>query len=81
MSCRVIGRRVEHFMMDQLINFSLEKGINTIIGKFIETERNEVVRNLYKDLGFTKINKNNKIIEWKINPKEYLIKNPPIKTV
>lgn len=53
LSCRVIGRQVEHrFLRDVAATLKLQ-GITTIIGEYVETPKNVPVKNLYPELGFT----------------------------
>ena len=55
MSCRVLKRDMEFAMMDELVRVCREKGIDTIKGAYLKTEKNSMVKNLYEDFGFTKI--------------------------
>ena len=55
MSCRVLKRDMEFAMMDELVRICREKGIDTIKGAYLKTEKNSMVKNLYEDFGFTKI--------------------------
>ena len=55
MSCRVLKRDMEFAMMDQLVKKALEKGIKTIKGYYYPTPKNNMVREFYKLMGFTKV--------------------------
>jgi FkbH-like protein len=55
MSCRVIGRRVENMVLQEILNVARERGITQITGKFIPTERNKLVVDHYAKLGFIKM--------------------------
>jgi FkbH-like protein len=52
MSCRVLGRKVEHTVLQFLLEVAAERGIRRIIGQYIPTERNGLVRDHYSKLGF-----------------------------
>jgi FkbH-like protein len=52
MSCRVIGRRVEHAMIEHAIRELRESGCRKLIGEMIPTAKNGMVATLYPDLGF-----------------------------
>ena len=52
MSCRVLGRRVEHFMFDRLCDAAREAGITSIVGVYRPTARNAQVADLFTRLGF-----------------------------
>ena len=52
MSCRVLKRRVEESVLDYLTREAMRCGVKTLVGKYIETSKNRIVINHYKDLGF-----------------------------
>ena len=52
MSCRVLKRTMEHFVMDTLIEAAHDNGCNRIAGRFIPTPKNTLVADLYPQLGF-----------------------------
>jgi FkbH-like protein len=53
MSCRILGRRVEHVMLTMIAERAGAAGARRLIGHYRPTPRNAIVRNLYSDLGFT----------------------------
>ena len=57
MSCRVIERGVEEFVLNSLIDFGLKKKYDGLFGEYIETKKNVLVKDLFVKLGFTKIKK------------------------
>jgi FkbH-like protein len=52
MSCRVLGRQVEHAVLDVLADAARAAGYRTLIGEFRPTERNGMVAEHYPRLGF-----------------------------
>jgi FkbH-like protein len=52
MSCRVLKRGMENFTLNYICLLAIEKGFTTIIGEYIPTKKNEIVRNHYQELGF-----------------------------
>ncbi|HXV25099.1 MAG TPA: HAD-IIIC family phosphatase [Alphaproteobacteria bacterium] len=52
MSCRVLGRRIEHAMRDALIAFARNAGAIAILGHYRPTERNGLVKQHFMTLGF-----------------------------
>lgn len=52
MSCRVLRRDVEKFMMDCLIEGARAAGIRKIQGRYVRTEKNGQVADLFPSLGF-----------------------------
>jgi len=58
MSCRVIGRGVEHKMFDALVQEARKIRRKRIIGEYRPTSRNGIVKDLYANLGFTSLGDN-----------------------
>jgi FkbH-like protein len=54
MSCRVLKRGMENFVMNTIVDFAKNNGFTFIIGEYIPTVKNEMVKNHYLDLGFKK---------------------------
>jgi len=55
MSCRVLGRRLEEFMFAQLLDAARSKGLRRLVGRYVPTAKNAMVRDLYPRLGFTAV--------------------------
>lgn len=55
MSCRVIGRGMERFMMKTLQEAALKSGIRGLRGIYVPSEKNSLVAGLYPELGFRKL--------------------------
>jgi FkbH-like protein len=55
MSCRVLGRRVEHMILRELLDHARAAGIEKLLGTYRPTEKNKLVIDHYSKLGFTKI--------------------------
>jgi FkbH-like protein len=55
MSCRVLKRGVESFLLNHLCEEGKARGLKSIRGEYIPTARNELVRNHYGELGFHKV--------------------------
>ena len=53
MSCRVLGRRVENVVLQELIEHARSQGLQTIVGRYIPTDRNALVKDHYSKLGFS----------------------------
>lgn len=66
MSCRVLKRTMENFIINELVSYARENNFEKIIGEYIPTKKNEIVKNLYKELGF----KYKKGL-WILNVKDY----------
>ena len=55
MSCRVLGRCVEQAVLSEILFRARASGITTVEGVYIPTDRNEMVREHYGKLGFTRV--------------------------
>ena len=55
MSCRVLKRDMEFAMMDQLVLRAKEEGLSKIMGYYYPTAKNNMVRDFYERMGFTKV--------------------------
>jgi FkbH-like protein len=53
MSCRVLGRNVEHMVLRETLSAARARGIGRLIGIYRPTDRNAMVRDHYQKLGFT----------------------------
>ena len=55
MSCRVLRRDVDKFMMDCVVEAAKAAGVTRIRGHYVRTEKNTQVANLYPGLGFSTV--------------------------
>ena len=55
MSCRVLGRKVEHMTLREILEHARAAGIAQIRGIYRPTERNQLVLDHYAKLGFSKV--------------------------
>jgi FkbH-like protein len=55
MSCRVLKRGVEQFLLNDICGLAQKQGLKTVRGKYIPTAKNALVRDHYANLGFTKV--------------------------
>ena len=55
MSCRVIGRTAEHFLLGAVLEECRALGYRRLIGEYIPTKKNALVASFYHDLGFHKL--------------------------
>ncbi|UPT70067.1 MAG: HAD-IIIC family phosphatase [Flavobacterium sp. JAD_PAG50586_2] len=52
MSCRVLKRGMEQFILNSIVDFAKENEFKSIIGEYIMTPKNEIVKDHYENLGF-----------------------------
>ena len=80
MSCRVIGRRVENMVLQEMLNAARERGVQLITGKFIPTDRNKLVIDHYSKLGFTKVDeKSDGTTAWSLDVKTAQVRGAPMR--
>lgn len=53
MSCRVLKRGMENFVLNTIVAKAREAGAKFVKGEYIPTAKNAMVKDHYKDLGFT----------------------------
>jgi FkbH-like protein len=63
MSCRVLKRGMEHFTLNTIVAIAKELNYNKIIGEYIPTKKNGLVKDHYQKLGFTEKNNN----QWELD--------------
>ncbi len=67
MSCRVLGRKVEHMVLREILERARDTGIRKLIGTYRPTDRNKLVIDHYAKLGFTKIEEEEtEITRWEL---------------
>ncbi len=55
MSCRVLKRNVEEFVLNEVVHIATQNNCNKILGEFIPTPKNELVKDHYRKLGFSEV--------------------------
>lgn len=55
MSCRVLGRYAENWILSEILSVAKKKKINKIIAEFIPTKKNDVAKNFLIENNFKKI--------------------------
>jgi FkbH-like protein len=78
MSCRVLKRKVEYAILNKLVEEARRCGILALIGTYIPTKRNEIVRELFADLGFVRISSEEGVDSWRLAIESYVPFDVPI---
>lgn len=52
MSCRVLGRQVEHMVLQEILHHARAAGVRRLVGEWRPSGRNDMVRDHYGKLGF-----------------------------
>lgn len=55
MSCRVLKRGMENFTLNTLVEYARQNGIRKIVGEYLPTAKNGMVKEHYPNLGFETI--------------------------
>jgi predicted enzyme involved in methoxymalonyl-ACP biosynthesis len=81
MSCRVIGRTLERTVVAHLVDEARRRGLTTIRGTYLPTDRNALVAGLYGDLGFDRTGQDGEITTWMLDvpnetPRNEFIEEP-----
>jgi predicted enzyme involved in methoxymalonyl-ACP biosynthesis len=77
MSCRVFGRQLENEAMNIAVETVSSRGVRLLRAEYIPTERNGVVRNLFRDLGFTAVpgSHKNRATTWILPVADYVARS------
>lgn len=81
MSCRVLGRRVELAALQDIVKSAKENGANKLVGTYVPTVRNIIVKDHYKKLGFTKISGIEEVEIWELDIESYKLTDVPMSFV
>ena len=71
LSCRIIGRKIELFFLNAVINDLIKKKTNVLKSMYIKTDKNSVVQNFFENNGFKLIKENKNIKNYEIKLKNY----------
>jgi FkbH-like protein len=71
MSCRVLGRGVEQFLMNAVIQHALDAGLDRVVGTYKATPKNAMVENFFAQFGFVKTAQADQELQWTIDPRDY----------
>ncbi len=69
MSCRVLKRGMENFTLNTIVKWCRENGIKTIVGEYIPTLKNGMVKKHYPNLTFAVTDKEN---QWSLDVDKYI---------
>jgi FkbH-like protein len=72
MSCRVLGRGVERFLMNRVVEHARELGLSRVTAKYVPTAKNGMVKNFFQQFGFEKVEEGAKgETRWSLAVSEY----------
>jgi FkbH-like protein len=77
MSCRVLARGVEQYLMNLVVEQACSLGVAQISGEYIPTAKNGMVSEFFAQFGFTRTSENNGHTVWLLDVNSY----QPVKTL
>jgi FkbH-like protein len=67
MSCRVLGRKVEHMVLREILAHARAAGVRKLTGAYLPSDRNKLVVDHYAKLGFTKVHEDDSgLTHWEL---------------
>ena len=82
MSCRVLGRKVEHMALRKIVECARSAGIHTLVGTYSPTDRNKLVVDHYEKLGFTKVSEEpSGLTRWELLTERTDLESAPMKVL
>jgi FkbH-like protein len=84
MSCRVLKRGVEQFLLNDLVTYARKRGLTRVLGEFHPTKKNALVRDHYARLGFTQVGDDSGHTQWELRlddswiPLPHFIREVPV---
>ena len=79
MSCRVLERQVEVACLHDIVANALSGRAKKLIGRFIPTPRNGIVKEHYQKLGFNKVSEGLEGEVWELDIQDFEFQEVPIK--
>ena len=82
MSCRVLGRKVEHMVLREVLEHARVAGVHKLTGTYRPTDRNKLVVHHYATLGFTKVGEEESgLTRWKLLVEGASLQSAPMNVV
>jgi FkbH-like protein len=82
MSCRVLGRKVEHMVLREILVHARAAGVHKLTGAYLPTDRNKLVVDHYAKLGFTKVEEDDSgLTRWELQVEGAEPESAPMKVV
>lgn len=79
MSCRVLGRRMEEAVLDQIVKAAQRHGATSLTGRYIPSAKNKMVAEHYARLGFTAVDDNAGETTWRLDLDGYAAPELPMR--
>ena len=67
-SCRALGRGVEHALWAATVNHAYQKGVRKLQAEYVATGKNSLVADFYDKLGFRQVEGNGSVKRYELTP-------------
>jgi predicted enzyme involved in methoxymalonyl-ACP biosynthesis len=81
MSCRVLNRKLEEATLNCIAAAAKNVGVRALLGQYLRTERNEMVKEHYPRLGFVRLSESAGESRWRLDVASYGAARVPIEVV
>jgi FkbH-like protein len=71
MSCRVLARGVEQYLMNEVVTLARARGASLVSGEYIPTAKNGMVREFFRQFGFVQSSNSEGRTFWSLDPAAY----------
>jgi predicted enzyme involved in methoxymalonyl-ACP biosynthesis len=71
MSCRVLKRGVEEYLINYLFNEARKRGLVGVVGEYIKSSKNAMVKDFYKRFGFDLVTNDGMRQVWYLDVERY----------
>lgn len=75
MSCRVLSRGVEQIAMNYIIDLAHSRKVKKIVGTYIPTSKNGMVKSFYQQFNFTMTAQNSDTTQWELTQDQFVLQN------
>ncbi|HEY0163038.1 MAG TPA: HAD-IIIC family phosphatase, partial [Edaphobacter sp.] len=78
MSCRVLKRQMEDEVVNEMVRLARMRGCSTLIGHYLPTEKNGMVRDLFPRMGFELVEETPEQATYQLSTEEFVTKKTHI---
>lgn len=71
MSCRVLKRQMEDEVANEIVRLAQQRGCSTVVGHYIPSEKNGMVRDLFPRMGFSLIEETPDRVTYQLTTEDY----------
>lgn len=72
MSCRVLKRQMEDEVVNEMVRLAQQRGCTTVVGHYLPTEKNGMVRDLFPRMGFEPVEETLERTTWKLSTEGFV---------